>query len=199
MSKRSTRICIVDGCEKREIAKGLCPKHYRDMAVYGVLNPGRKKDPFGTIEERLERNISYEPNSGCWLWSGAISNRSYGSIFYEGRMQKAHRVTWTLRNGPIPEGLELDHLCRTRSCCNPDHLEPVTREENLRRGEHKNGKQGVENCPLGHPYSPENTMIRKETGWRTCRTCARHKTRLWREAKKIEKASAYNRIMCQEV
>jgi hypothetical protein len=66
----------------------------------------------------------------CWIWNGCHDHAGYGSS----RRGKPHRVSWVLTNGPVPDGLELDHLCRQRSCCNPDHLEAVTHLENVRRG-----------------------------------------------------------------
>src|ERR1043165_9731130 len=91
-----------------------------------------KVDCRGTIEERLTARISIDPVSQCWNWTGAISNGRYGSIYDQGRMQKAHRVAYSVEVGAIPHGTDLDHLCRNTRCCNPAHLEPVTRSENLR-------------------------------------------------------------------
>lgn len=82
-----------------------------------------------------------EPNSGCWLWLGELNSAGYGRISqgsnHNGTRVRslAHRVSYELAKGPIPEGLELDHLCRVRCCVNPGHLEPVTRSENNRRGD----------------------------------------------------------------
>jgi hypothetical protein len=87
--------------------------------------------------------------------------------------QGAHRVAYELFKGPIPAGMDLDHLCRVRCCCNPDHLEPVTRKENLRRG--LNGQKTA--CYKGHPYTPENTYYRANTGKKQCRLCAREMDR----------------------
>lgn len=82
----------------------------------------------------------------------------------------AHRWSYEFHVGPIPEGLDLDHLCRNRGCVNPDHLEPVTREENIRRA-----FATVTHCPSGHPYSDENTYVRPGTVHRKCRACARQR------------------------
>ena len=79
-----------------------------------------------------------EPNSGCWLWTGARDPKGYGLCrFPLGDaviLQRAHRVVYQIERGAIPVGLEIDHLCRNPSCVNPDHLEPVTRRENTLRG-----------------------------------------------------------------
>lgn len=75
-----------------------------------------------------------DPETGCWLWTGALV-RGYGRVGIPAtrRTMPAHRYYWERVNGPVPDGLEMDHLCRVRACVNPDHLEPVTRSENMRR------------------------------------------------------------------
>lgn len=129
-----------------------------------------------------EMKISPEPNSGCWLWLGDININGYGRMYYKsGNHRKmAHRVVYESHFGPIPDGLELDHLCRTRSCVNPAHLEPVTKSVNAKRGltPRLNAERGkiITHCPHGHEYTSENTYIRENPkGWasRKCRTCAR--------------------------
>jgi HNH endonuclease len=81
------------------------------------------------VQERFWEKV--EQGEGCWLWTGAI-DRGYGQFVWNGR-KRAHRVAYELIIGPIPEGLELDHLCRNKSCVRPEHLEPVTKAENIRR------------------------------------------------------------------
>lgn len=86
-----------------------------------------------TRSDYVNARISPEPNTGCWLWSGAILRSGYGSITIDNRTRMAHRHVYEMVVGKIPSGLCIDHLCRVRSCVNPDHLEPVTTAENLRR------------------------------------------------------------------
>jgi len=76
------------------------------------------------------------PITGCWIWQGTRDAGGYGRRWSrtEGRVQNAHVVFWEEIHGSVPEGLDLDHLCRNRACVNPDHMEPVTRSENIRRG-----------------------------------------------------------------
>jgi hypothetical protein len=121
------------------------------------------------LEQRFWAKV--EKTDDCWLWRGSCRN-GYGSIWVDGRLRSAHRVSYQERHGPIPEGLELDHTCRNKSCVNPDHLEPVTHQENMLRGprERYGVQQNKTHCRNGHELTPENTYL-----WlgrrRNCRTC----------------------------
>jgi hypothetical protein len=111
----------------------------------------------------------------CWLWIGGCNKKGYGNFKIEKRQTKAHRVSYEWFIGPIPEGLELDHLCRVRNCVYPLDLEPVTHLENVRRGV---GNQNLNktHCKHGHEFTEVNTYIRPE-GKRNCRTCQRIRQR----------------------
>lgn len=90
---------------------------------------------FNAETKRLAQRIrlnSWENEDGCWLWKRSTT-KGYGRISVLGRPRGVHRVSYEVFVGPIPDGLEIDHLCRRRSCCNPAHLEPVTHRENQRR------------------------------------------------------------------
>jgi hypothetical protein len=118
----------------------------------------------------------------CWLWTGMANANGYGMCNRaptHGRLAAAHRVAYELLVGPIPDGLELDHLCRVRNCVNPTHLEPVTGAENRRRA-----GLAKTHCPQGHEYTTENTYL-KPTGGRQCRACNRPaaRPRWWRTQK----------------
>lgn len=110
----------------------------------------------------------------CWLFAGYKNTIGYGQIFYtvdgKTKYQYAHRVSYETFNGPIPDGLAIDHLCSIRHCINPSHLEAVTLRENTLRGEGVIVNKKKTNCPQGHPYSLENTTYNNK-GWRVCRTC----------------------------
>lgn len=87
----------------------------------------------------------------CWLWTGALSGAGYGQLRSGGKTAYAHRYAYELLVGQVPEGLQLDHLCQNRACCNPAHLEPVTQEENIRRGSAPSAvvsRTGI--CARGH-------------------------------------------------
>lgn len=118
--------------------------------------------------------------SGCWLWTGVLDGNGYGCVQLAAyRNRGAHRVAYEAFSGPIAEGLQLDHLCRTRRCVNPAHLEQVTSRENTLRGESFaacNARQT--HCRRNHLFTPENTYV-----WRNMRHC-RSCRRVRREEKK---------------
>jgi hypothetical protein len=101
--------------------------------------------------ERIQRK--YEVNkAGCWVWNGPVFN-GYGYMKVAGRVRGAHRVSYELFVGAVPEGLQLDHLCRNRACLNPAHLEPVTMVENVSCGVGMSVKNRLKtHCPSGHEY-----------------------------------------------
>lgn len=117
-----------------------------------------------------------ETPSGCWEFQGCRLTRGYGRVGWNGRLWLTHRVTYLFMVGEIQDGLELDHLCKNPPCCNPAHLEAVTRSENVRRGTQWHHvverERGKTHCPERHPYDVENTYFTSE-GHRQCRECKR--------------------------
>jgi len=122
-------------------------------------------------EERFWAKV--DKTETCWLWMGGRNN-GYGYFRLGGTggpRAYAHRFAYEQLIGPVPDGLQLDHLCRVRHCVNPAHLEPVTSRENCLRGESLQAANAQKtHCPKGHLYDAANTWITAE-GWRACRTC----------------------------
>ena len=124
---------------------------------------------------------------GCWEWLGSRTPTGYGTFKWQGRTSPAHRWMWRVLRGEIPSGLELDHLCRNRGCVNPEHLEPVTHDENVRRSlpfvsrgqSHHNG--GKTHCPNGHPLSGDNLYLDRKGKQRMCRACRAQRMAEYRE------------------
>lgn len=130
------------------------------------------KDELTRIQDRFWSKV--EKTETCWNWKGAKTcDNGYGQIRLNNRNSCAHRIAYELINGQVPNGLELDHLCRNPSCVNPNHLEIVTRKENQRRGF---GVSGINSrktyCLRGHPLSGSNLVPnRLRQGKRECRAC----------------------------
>jgi hypothetical protein len=149
------------------------------------------------IPDHLSRYISKpDGEDGCWLWTGkSKTQHGYGMFKSQGRTVYVHRATYEALVGPIPEGLVIDHLCRTPPCCNPAHLEPVTYSENtLRAPVHRwRTNANKTHCVNGHEFTPENTYIRpgryRVSDGQPCRDCMECR----REATRRSRARRRNR------
>lgn len=127
-----------------------------------------------TPDERLLGQVVCNVATRCWEWTGARNREGYGITTLSGRRHTAHRAVWLLLRGPMPPGLEPDHLCRVRHCVSPHHLEPVTHRENCRRGRIGAYLRERDRCQRGHPYDLRTPRDRK--GARLCRACSRIRT-----------------------
>lgn len=137
---------------------------------------------------RIVRRNEWE----CWIWQGCPDEKGYGGFACRERAYKAHRLSYTIFVGPIPPDLVIDHLCRTRNCVNPEHLEPVTDVENIRRGEAITIIQDRKtHCKYGHPFSGDNLRVdvsrrrgRQASTRRRCKECARQAEKRNRKPRK---------------
>ena len=160
----------------------LCRRAFRRVGYEGGTVMTKRGSP---VWQRLLERIELTPG-GCWLWTGTKNPRGYGKMTIGGRrgtQKETHRLAYQEFKGEIPDGLVLDHLCEVRHCMNPDHLEPVSRYENMRRGHDyeslRAGGYRRTHCTYGHEYTEDNTYM-SWTGrnWaQRCRTCLRAKRR----------------------
>ena len=176
-TRKSDRPCTVQGCENRQGAKGargLCSKHYQRLLATG--------SPVGSTRPSAEARFFpkvVETATGCWLWTAAKDDDGYG--LFSGRRGgdsiRAHIWAYEFLIGPVPNGLQLDHLCRKPACVNPYHLEPVPPRVNTLRGLAPSAVNAVKTrCKRGHPFTADNTYI-TATGSRSCRVCLQlHRT-----------------------
>lgn len=146
-----------------------------------MSKPGPKPRP---IEDRFWEKV--DASGDCWEWTAATMKGDYGAFWDATATRAAHVVAWELLVGPMPVGLQLDHLCQNPLCVNPDHLEPVTPRENTHRS---HGPTGVNarrtHCSKGHALTDENVRLRRTPhGWaRQCRTCDKEYARVHNERK----------------
>lgn len=151
------------------------------LAVQATRYPTLTPDQIARFWAKVDRTAS-----GCWEWMAFRKPSGYGQYSAGKRRLAAHRVAYILTVGHPPADLDLDHLCRNRGCVNPDHLEPVTRRENLRRGI---GHGSETHCPQDHPYTEDN-IYRERDGSRKCRTCVLSRMADYHARKRRRKAEA---------
>lgn len=147
------------------------------------------------VLDRIKAKVQVT-DAGCWEFTGhRMPGSGYGRVGWDGRLWLAHRVTYTLLVGPIADGMEIDHLCKNKPCCNPAHLEAVTRSENIRRGTQWEWRAAFElaktHCPARHPYDAANTYFTPR-GHRQCRICKREAQARYDSANR-DKRRAYSR------
>jgi hypothetical protein len=177
--------CEVVGCERPPKYRGYCNMHYQRLLRHGdpgEASPRKGGDPVA----RFWRYVDKSGTGGCWLWTNSLTEDGYGRFWPDRTRVLAHRFAYELIVGPIPEGLQLDHLCRVRRCVNPAHLEPVTAAENARRSPVTlstiNSRKT--HCVNGHELTAGNTAVDKR-GWRACRACVRIRKKAYRSARRV--------------
>lgn len=126
--------------------------------------------------------ISSWDDDKCWEWLGNKNGNGYGQFKKFGQVIRLHKFSYEFFKGRVPKGLEIDHLCRIRHCFNPNHLEAVTHQENILRGNvvgSNKGHHSKTHCPQGHEYNEKNLV--KSAKWRTCRICKNKRNRIYRK------------------
>jgi hypothetical protein len=160
------RVCTIDDCDKPREGRGLCGKHYARLLRHG--DPHYTQRPTWGMSAWDRFWLKVDASGDCWQWTAGSKGKDYGGF----DSQWAHRWAWEHLVGPIPDGLDLDHLCRNRGCVNPDHLEPVPVEVNVLRGFGAMALNARKtHCPKGHPYSGDNVRIYARPGGKPSRYC----------------------------
>lgn len=161
----AAELCSVGGCRKPIRARGWCSTHYARWQRTGEVGG----HPL-TLKQRFWAKVALPDAAGCLLWVGSRDLAGYGRF----GKPMAHRFSYELLVGSIPEGLTIDHLCRVRACVNPDHLEPVTFLLNTRRRHSSDPDARPTHCWNGHKFTPESTYNYRD-GRQRCRTCRAEK------------------------
>lgn len=176
-------ICSIEGCGGTATRRGWCVTHYSRWYRHGgpLALRGRSRRP-APVAERFWARV--QPAWGHWIWTGPCSG-PYASFSIGQQTVLGHRWAWESVNGPIPDGLMVDHLCRVKLCVNPGHMEIVTPRVNGERSDNASALNSRKTeCVNGHPFDEENTLVRAGTGHRVCRECGRRRWREWNAARK---------------
>lgn len=212
MRTRNTGPCKEEGCENPAKTREFCNKHY--LRWWQSTEKADRPDPGPphneSLEDRLMRQTERQPN-GCIHWTGHVGKFGYGQVSVNGRNRGAHLVMYETFVGPVPDGLELDHVCHTedescaggnsclhRRCVNyaDNHLQPVTSRENKMRSRGfvaVNAKKQF--CVNQHEYTPENTIQGKNR--RSCKACEVTKQERYRERERAKRVPKGPKTECR--
>ena len=178
--------CVFEGCDRPARARGFCAGHYQQLNAGRTLVPlNSTRRPNGT-PPRIEFDLvpCPKPELGdCHIFRG-YKEKGYGRVGLPGgKLIRVHRYVWEQVNGPVPDGLEVDHVCQVKACCNLAHLRAVTHKTNCR--ENSVGPPAVNavktHCIHGHEFTPENTY--HDGRRRACRECVRQAQRAYQRRK----------------
>ena len=166
--------CTIEDCTGKHYGRGLCQEHHRQQWAGVDWEPLPRLSSEERFWAKVNKNgpiPAHCPDLGpCWLWTAATAARGYGQFSLNKYPHRAHRVSYLWAKGELPEGLDIDHLCRVITCVNPNHLEAVPHRINVLRGTSPSSKHARKtHCPQNHPYDEENTRIYR--GSRRCRAC----------------------------
>jgi hypothetical protein len=200
--------CSVEQCQDEVFSRTWCQLHYHRWWRLGDPEARLTRlSPNTPIDVRLWSRVDLRGPDECWPWQGSRDGGGYGILRVgAGKSKaKAHRLSYELAYGPIPDGLEIDHVCHSRDqecrggltcphrqCVNPAHLEAVSHRENGLRGRSFALPNAMKtHCPQGHPYDSVNTYISPSSGGRVCRTCTRESQRRYQQRKAAQRIAEY--------
>lgn len=134
----STRICSIKGCAHPVRNRGWCSTHYQRWCKHGDANYDRAAHLASAVPARFWAKVERD-EGGCWRWLGVMNDSGYGLLGVGARNVRAHRLSWELHNTPVPDGMQVDHMCRNRGCVNPSHLRLASPKQN---SEHTDARPG---------------------------------------------------------
>ena len=130
--------CSIEGCDGLRVKRGWCSMHYQRWRKHGDANYDRAAHLIAAVPARFWAKVERR-GTGCWHWLGSINDSGYGVLGVGRRIVRAHRLSWEIHCGSIPDGMQVDHICRNRECINPDHLRLASPKQN---SEHTDARSG---------------------------------------------------------